>query len=100
MTLANKNGRFNELHVEIADIEVAVNKLHKLHAIDCDQLTIMHVLYAHPVLLVLFKVLFNNKITYGVTPTKFSHSVVLPIVKDTSKSVNDPCNYRPISIIF
>ena len=98
MTLVDKNICVNELRVDITNIEVAVNKLHKTCALDCEQLTIMYVLYEHPALFVLLKVLLNNMIAFSVTPTRFNHNVILPTVKETSRSVNDPCNYHPISI--
>jgi hypothetical protein len=85
--------------LHVSDIEVAVNKLHKTEARDCDNLTLMHILCAHPALLNLLKILFNNMLQHGVTPHRFGHSVIIPIVKDASKPLIDANNYRPISII-
>jgi hypothetical protein len=37
--------------LQICDVEAAINRLNRTTARDCNQLTVMHVLFAHPVLI-------------------------------------------------
>lgn len=47
----------------------------------------------------LVKHLLNAKLKKGYCPMGFGLSVVLPELKDSRKSLSDPSNYRPLSII-
>ena len=73
--------------------------MNKTTAMDVIQLTIMHILFAHPVLLSLLKLLFNEMLKYGVCPRAFGYSLIIPVLKNVKKSVDDPNNYWPINII-
>jgi hypothetical protein len=89
----------NDCIFTVECIEKAVLCLSKSEAMDCDALTISHVIYAHPLLYVLLNALFNSMVICGLAPSRFGHSVVFPTVKSVNKPLNDADNYRPISII-
>jgi Reverse transcriptase (RNA-dependent DNA polymerase) len=95
----NYNCVNNNIDIEVEAIEKAVFSLNRSGVMDYDMLTINHFLYAHPVLFLLLKILFNVMITSGVAPDRFGNSVIFPIVKSFNKSIDDVGNYRPISII-
>ena len=40
----------------------------------------------------------ERNVVHGV-PKKFDNSVITPVVKNASRSLNDVCNYRPVSMI-
>ena len=52
--------------------------LKKSNARDCNELTIMHIMYAHPVVMLLLKLLFNAMLKRGTCPVEFGHSVLFP----------------------
>ena len=47
----------------------------------------------------LLKTLYNKMIQLGMVPHNFCRCVILPVIKNASKSLNDMSNYRPVSII-
>ena len=47
----------------------------------------------------LLELLFNAMLMSGVYPTAFGDNVIIPVIKDMKKSVNDPSKYHPKNII-
>ena len=47
----------------------------------------------------LLKTLYNKMIQLGIVLHNFCRSVILLVVKNASKSLNDLSNYRPVSVI-
>ena len=43
--------------------------------------------------------LFNSSLSYGVVPSSFKHAVVRPLLKKPNADIDDPSNYRPISLL-
>ena len=82
--------RNNKCEIAIGDVELANGKLNRTAAAqDCNQLTVMHIFYAHLALLVLLKLLFNAKLMSCVCPRTVGDNVIIPEKKDVKKSVND-----------
>ena len=50
-----------------------------------------------PVIVSYLTCIINTSIVTGVFPAAWKHSIVVPIMK--SGNVNEPCNYRPISLL-
>ena len=63
-------------------------------ALDCDELSSYHLKYAHPAIFTALKL-----IEFDVVPHNFGVSVIAPVVKDTSSSLHDVNNHRPVAII-
>ena len=72
----------------------------KIVALDCDNLNVFHLKYAHPAIFTALNMLFNKMTQYGVIPNKFGNSVITQVVKNASRSLSDVCNFRPVSIIL
>jgi len=47
-----------------------------------DGIEVEHLLYAHPLLIVMLCVLFNIMLIHGVVPRMFGNSVIVPITKN------------------
>ena len=59
--------------------------------------------FAHSRLLALMSTLVSSIVVHGHVPHYMNESVIVPIIKDKNKRVNDKNNYRPIclsNIIF
>ena len=62
-----------------------------------DHLSAYHLCYADPSINIYLSILFNLCLFRGVIPDKCLASVIIPIVKDKNKDLQDVNNYRPIA---
>ena len=83
----------------VFDIENATKRLNLSNTLDCDLLNVRHILYAHPSIYVLLKLLYHNMLLLGIVPERFDHSVITPVFKSYNKSSDDSSNYRLINIV-
>ena len=63
-----------------------------------DHLSSRHLCYANPSINIYLSILFNLCFFYGVIPDNCLASVIVPIVKDKNKDLQDVNNYRPIAV--
>ena len=63
-----------------------------------DNITIKHILYAHPTLLVLLTILFNACLKHGYVPDALGDGLVIPLVKGGNVDGSRTENYRGITI--
>lgn len=62
-----------------------------------DGFTLSYLKDSLPVIIPYLTCIINTSIVTGIFPTKWKHSIVVPIIK--SGSANEPSNYRPISLL-
>ena len=97
---ANDNDNDKVLtHFSIEEIEKEINDLNLRRAGDRNDLSIEHVIYAHPIIYHHLCALFAIIMKYGHVPDDFKHGVIIPVIKDNRKGPGDVDNYRPIIII-
>lgn len=84
------------LTVEAVDWQLRHLKLGK--AAGCDGVQLEHILYGHPIVIVLITNIFNACLKFGYVPYMFSQGIIVPLLKGsiTDKTVID--NYRGITI--
>ena len=82
----------------IENIENAVYKLKKGKAAGSDNVTVEHLVYAHPCLFACIKILFNLMLTNGVVPDEFGKGLLIPLLKDSSGDAAQCDNYRGITL--
>ena len=63
-----------------------------------DHVASEHYKYASDNLYVLLSLVFNCMIAYGYLPSKFMHTLIIPIVKDQKGDITNGDNYWPIDI--
>jgi len=63
-----------------------------------DGVSLEHIVYAHPSVIVHLTHLFNMIIIHGHVPDDFGKGIVIPLVKDKAGDLSDPDNYRGITI--
>ena len=86
------------LYSSVDLIDDCINKLKRGKAAGHDELTTEHLLYAHPMLLVLLSLLFDMLILYGTVPLDFGKGIIIPLVKNSDGDKTSSDNYRGITI--
>jgi len=69
-------------NVSVELVDKCISGMKRGKAAGLDRLTVEHILYSHPVLVVHLSVLFNILLAYGVVPYAFGHGVIMPLIKD------------------
>lgn len=83
----------------IEDIDfVLKHSLQKGKAAGDDNVTVEHILYAHPSIIHHLCRLFNMMIKHGYVPAKFGSGIIVPIIKDRLGDATKLDNYRAITI--
>ena len=66
-----------------------------------DSVSLEHIVYAHPSVIVHLTHLFNMIIIHGHVPDDFGKGIVIPLVTDKAGDLSDSDNYSPtISKVF
>ena len=94
-----KETRFtNQMKITVEEIETAIAELPKGKVTGADNISAEHLQYADPVLYSLLADCFTAMMIHGHIPENLMKSVIVPLVKDKSESLNDKNNYRPIAL--
>ena len=98
---SNLNMTFNNVCQYITPelVDTCTVKLKKGKATGPDDLSVEHMVYAHPSLCIAICNLFKLIITHRYVPNGFCIGTIVPLVKDKSHNLNDIDNYRPITLI-
>jgi len=70
----------------------------KNKAAGADHIVAEHVMYSHPCLIVLLKLLFYMMLLHGYVPNDFATGIIVPLLKDKSGDLSSVANYRPITL--
>ena len=73
-----------DMCVTVEDIEAAIKNLKKNKAAGADHIVAEHVIYSHPCLIVLLKLLFYMMLLHGYVPNDFATGIIVPLIKDKS----------------
>ena len=95
------NYSFYEKSQNVFTIEMiteALRKLKKGRAAGHDDISVEHLIYAHPCLAVSLKILFNLMLWHGFVPDDFGKGILIPILKDSNADVSICDNYRGITL--
>ena len=82
----------------VSDIDEALSKMKKGKSTGLDKISTEHLVYAHPSLVMLLKVLFNCMLQYGLVPDGFGKGIIIPLLKDPNSDATICDNYRGISL--
>lgn len=93
---AVEHANLDMVTVERVDVCLGMMKLRK--AAGYDRIEVEHLLYAHPILVVILCNLFNIMLLHGVVPTMFGMGVIVPLIKDKHGDHTSVGNYRGITI--
>jgi hypothetical protein len=83
----------------VEEIECCVGQLHLGRSRDRNELTVEHIINAHPIVYSHLKNLFCLIVKHGHVPSDFKMGAIVPVVKDRRKDINNVDNYRPVTIV-
>nr|XP_047129620.1 uncharacterized protein LOC124809536 [Hydra vulgaris] len=90
----------NSKVISTADIEKCILKLKNNKSYDCYEISAEHLKNSHNKnLLILLSSFYNSMLTNGKVPHGLSTAKIIPLVKSYKTSLENPNNYRGISII-
>lgn len=78
------------------EVEESIMYLKKHKSPGPDRLVAEHYIYASKYVTILLALLFSAGIVHGHLPASFTHSILVPILKDKNGDHSDTNNYRPI----
>jgi len=84
--------------LDVETVNTCLAQMAKGKAPGVDGIQVEHLIYAHPIVIVLLCVLFNIMLTHGIVPTLFSSGIIVPILKDKHGDSSDMNNYRAITL--
>jgi len=80
-------------------VDKAIKSVKKGKAAGCDNITIEHILYAHPSVTMLLTILFNAILKCGYVPDSFGLGVIIPIPKGKNRKFSKICSdFRGITL--
>ena len=99
---ARKNNFHNDTNVpnyrlSVEMVDRAIKKLKLGKAIGADRISAEHLLYAHPILVIILTKLFNLLLFFEYVPNGFGIGVLIPIPK-SDKDLDRTDNYRGITL--
>jgi hypothetical protein len=65
-------------------------------AASSDNLTLEHVIYSHPSVVLHLCRLFNLMLKHGYVPNQFGRGIIIPLVKDKHGDLTSSSNYREL----
>ena len=84
--------------VDAGEMTSIINDLSCNKSPGLDGLTAEHMKYVDSQLLVLLSALVSSILVHGYIPKVITESVIVPVIKDKNRRVNDKGNYRPICL--
>ena len=63
-----------------------------------DSLSAEHIKFAGPKICILMSMMISSIFTHGFIPSSLMELVIVPVIKNKNKRINDKCNYLPISL--
>ena len=88
----------NEINVKVDEMKTIVNDLACNKYPGLDGVSAVHMKFAGPKLCVLMSMVISSIFTHGFIPRSMMDSVIVPVIKNKNKRINDKCNYRPIYV--
>jgi hypothetical protein len=85
--------------ISVEDVDKTVfDKMKRGKAAGMDNLSLEHVVYSHPSLIVHLSNLFNLMIKHGHVPDQFGLGIVVPLIKNKNGDLCQSDNYRGITV--
>jgi len=74
-------------------VDACIRQLKRGKAAGHDQLTVEHLVYAHPILLIHLSLLFNILKPRGTVPHDFCKGIIIPLIKNSDGDKTSSDNY-------
>ena len=79
-------------------VDACIRQLKRGKAAGHDQLTVEHLVHAHPILLIHLSLLFNILKLHGTVPHDFCKGIIIPLIKNSDGDKTSSDNYRGITL--
>jgi len=79
--------------LDVETVDQCLRQMSKCKAPGIDNIEVEHLLYAHPIVIVLLCILFNVMLKHGTVPNIFASGVIVPVIKDKHGDNTDMNNY-------
>ncbi|KAJ2937484.1 hypothetical protein O0L34_g17527 [Tuta absoluta] len=87
-----------DVHISEQMVFDALRKMKLGKSVGHDNVSVEHLRFGGPWVVVFLSVLFNACIRHAYLPKEMLKTVIIPIVKSKTSSLTDSSNYRPISL--
>ena len=87
-----------DIYVTITDIESAIGQLDKNKSCGLDGIYAEHLKYCSRRILPLLAMCISASFIHGFLPDSMLSVVLVPVIKDKCRKINDSDNYRPIAL--
>ena len=88
----------NDMTIDLFEMKAVIDDLASNKSPGLDGLSAEHFKWALSRLLALMSMPVSSIVVHGHVPHSMNESVIVPIIKDKNKRVNDKRNYRPICL--
>ena len=88
----------HSFNVNVDEMKTIVNDLACNKFPGLDGVSAEHMKFAGPKLCVLMSMVISSIFTHGFIPRSMMDSVIVPVIKNKNKRINDKGNYRPICL--
>ena len=93
------DGDVSNWMLSVEDVDYVIrNNMKCGKAAGADNLTLEHIIYSHPSIILHLCKLFNLMLKHGYVPDQFGRGIVIPLVKDKNGDVTNSENYRGITV--
>jgi len=93
------DGDVSNWMLSVEDVDYVIrNNMKCGKAAGADNLTLEHIIYSHPSIILHLRKLFNLMLKHGYVPDQFGRGIVIPLVKDKNGDVTNSENYRGITV--
>jgi len=84
--------------ISIELIDQCIRNMKLSRAAGFEGIEVQHMLYSHPILVVMLNKLFNAILQHGYVPSTFCRGVIIPLLKNKQGSSSDINNYSGITL--
>ena len=82
------------MNVNVAEMKMIVNDLACNMSPGLDSVSAEHMTFAGPKLCILMSMMISSIFTHGFIPSSLMESVIVPVIKNKNKRINDKSNNR------
>jgi hypothetical protein len=98
-TINNNDANIGQWYLSFEDVnKIVFQKMKRGKAAGLDNISLEHIIYSHPSLIMHLSRLFNLMIKHGYVPDQFGLGVLIPLIKDKNGDTSDSDNYRGITV--
>lgn len=84
--------------ISVELVDQCIHSLHRGAAAGVDGIAVEHLLFCHPIIVVLISLIFNTMLRWGYVPNDFSQGLTFPLLKGSGVDGSILDNYRGITV--